>query len=237
MNARLVLLAAGLSLSFSVLAAEVVEAPVDHIFIPNGFDNNDHVEVIVTGKFPNPCFTRNSYDVKVKGDVININVTSLSMDNPYYTKCEPLRIPFSESVSIGSLQGGPYKVIVNEGGKYEQKESLNITIANSQSIDDNIYAKVDYVETGFTGGASGDAILVAQSPSPCLVIDKVTYLSNDKDTLSILPIMKKISSDCPEKAERIEIPIKFETSKFKFNQILLFVRTLEGRSINSIINR
>jgi len=237
MKSLAVLLTASLALSLNVYAAEVVEAPVDHVFVPNGFDNNDHVEVIVTGKFPNPCFTRNSYDVNVKDDLININVTSLSMDNPYYTKCEPLRIPFSETVSIGNLQGGKYNIVVNRGGKYEQKESLNIAVASSHSIDDNIYAKIDYVETGFTGGASGDAILVAQSPSPCLIVDKVTYLSNDKDTLSILPIMKKISSDCPEKTERIEIPIKFEPTKFKFNQILLFVRTLEGRSMNSIINR
>lgn len=237
MKTLTVIMAAGLCLNVYAMKQEVVEAPVDHIFVPNGFDNNDHVELVVTGKFPNPCYTRNKYDVKVKNDIINIDVTSLSMDDPAYTKCEPMKIPFTEVVNIGSLQGGDYKVIVNEGGKFEQKETISVATASSDSIDDNIYAMVDYIETGFTGGASGDAILVAQSPSSCLVLDKVQYLSNDKDALSVLPIMKKISSNCPEKRERIEIPIKFDPAKFKFSQILLFVRTVEGRSVNTLISR
>lgn len=237
MKALAVIMTASLSFNVFAILPEVVEAPIDHVFVPNGFDNNDHVELVVTGKFPNPCYTRNKYDVKVKNDIIKIDITSLSMDDPAYTKCEPLKIPFTEVVDVGSLQGGDYKVIINEGGKYEQKETITIGTASSDSIDDNIYAMVDYIETGFTGGASGDAILVAQSPSPCLTLDRLEYLSNNKDALSVLPIMKKVSSDCPEKRERIEIPIKFDPSKFKFEQILLFVRTIEGRSVNTIIAR
>jgi len=235
MKAFAVIMTASLSLNVFAILPDVVEAPIDHVFVPNGFDNNDHVELVVTGKFPNPCYTRNKYDVKVKNDIIKIDVTSLSMDDPAYTKCEPLKIPFTEVVDVGNLQGGSYKVIVNEGGKFEQKETITIGTASSDSIDDNIYAMVDYIDTGFTGGASGDAILVAQSPSPCLTLDRVEYLSNNKDSLSVMPIMKKVSSDCPEKRERIEIPIKFDPSKFKFEQILLFVRTIEGRSVNTII--
>jgi hypothetical protein len=237
MKTLTVMLLAGLSLNALAKLPEVVEAPVDHVFVPHGFDSNDHVEVVVTGKFPNPCYVRNKYEVKVKGDLINIDVNSLSMDDPAYTKCEPLKIPFTEVINVGSLQGGDYKIIVNEGGKFEKKETILIGAASSQSIDENIYAKVDYVETGFTGGASGDAILIAQSPSPCLVLDRVDYLTNNKDTLSVLPIMKRVSSTCPEKTERIEIPVKFSPSTFKSNQILLFVRTIEGRSVNSLIER
>lgn len=237
MKALAVMLMAGLSLNVLAKLPEVVEAPVDHVFVPNGFDNNDQVEVIVTGKFPNPCYTRNKYEVKVKGNTIKIDVTSVSMNDPMYTKCEPLKIPFTEVVNVGSLQGGDYKVIVNEGGQYEQKDLISIAAASSESVDENIYAKVDYIETGFTGGASGDALLVAQSPSPCLTLDRVEYLSNSKDTLSVLPIMKRTSLDCPEKSQRIEIPVKFDPNKFKFERILLFVRTIEGRSVNTIISR
>jgi len=230
-----VLMTVGLCFNAYAILPDVVEAPVDHIFVPRGFDNNDHVEVIVTGKFPNPCYIRNKYDVKINNDVIKISITSLSMDDPAYTKCEPLKIPFTEVVNIGNLQGGDYKIIVNEGGAYERKDSISVATTSSTSVDDNIYAMVDYIETGFTGGASGEAMLVAQSPSPCLVLDRVEYLTNEKDTLSVLPIMKKISSNCPEKRERIDIPIKFDSTKFKNEQILLFVRTIEGRSVNTFI--
>jgi hypothetical protein len=232
-----VIMSAGLCFNAYAILPDVVEAPIDHIFIPNGFDNNDHIEVIITGKFPNPCYTRNKYEVKIVNDVIEIDVTSLSMDDPAYTKCEPLKIPFTEVVNIGSLQGGDYKVIVNKGGEHEKKDTISIGTASSESVDDNIYAMVDYVETGFTGGASGDAVLIAQSPSPCLVLDRVEYLSNSKDTLSVLPIMKRVSSNCPEQRQRLEIPIKFDSSRFSFEKVLLFVRTIEGRSVNTIISR
>jgi hypothetical protein len=230
-------LAASLALCFNAYAIlpDVVEAPVDHVFVPNGFDNNDHVEVIVTGKFPNPCYVRNKSEVKIKDDVIHIKITSLSMDDPAYTKCEPLKIPFTEVVNIGSIQGGKYKIVVNEGGDYEKREAITIETSSSESIDDNIYAMVEYVDTGFTGGASGDAILISNSPSPCLVLDRVDYLSNKSDALSVLPIMKKISSDCPEKNVRLEIPVKFDPSKFNADKILLYVRTIEGRSVHTII--
>lgn len=227
----------GLSLNSHDILPDVVEAPLDHLFVPNGFDNNDNVEVVVTGKFPNPCYVRNSYKVKIQEDQIKIDVTSLSMDDPAYTKCEPLKIPFSEVINIGSIQGGIYQVIVNEGGKYEKRETISVGTSQSESVDENIYAMVDFVETGFTGGASGDAILIAQSPSPCLVFDRVEYLSNTKDALSILPIMKKVSSNCPEKNERLEIPVKFDPAKFNSDQVLLFVRTIQGRSVHTIISR
>ena len=29
--------------------------PVDHIYVPTGFDSNDTVEVVVTGYLPNLC--------------------------------------------------------------------------------------------------------------------------------------------------------------------------------------
>ncbi len=96
---------------------------------------------------------------------------------------------------------------------------------------------VGFVETGFIGGASGDAILIAQSPSPCLVFDRVEYLSNTKDALSILPIMKKVFSNCNKKNERLEIPVKFDPAKFYSDQVLLFVRTIYGRSVHTIISR
>lgn len=231
------LISTGLTFSAYAIMPDVVEAPIDHVFVPHGFDNNDHVEIIVTGKFPNPCYTRNKYEVQVKEDSIKIDITSLSMDDPAYTKCEPLKIPFTEVVNIGSLQGGNYQIIVNEGGQHEKKENIVIGTTSSESVDENIYAMIDYIETGFTGGASGDAMLMAQSPSPCLVLDRVEYLSNAKDTLSVLPIMKKISSNCPEKRQKLEIPIKFDPTKFKSDQILLFVRTIEGRSVNAFIFR
>ncbi|MFZ4713452.1 MAG: hypothetical protein ACOYL6_07070 [Bacteriovoracaceae bacterium] len=228
-----------LMISVNVLAAkpEVVEAPVDHVFIPRGFDNNDRVEVTVTGNFPNPCYTKNKYDINITGQTIKISLTSIFMDDPAYTKCEPLKIPFTEVVTLGNLQGGKYNVVINQGGTYQINDSMVVGEAQSQSMDDNIYALVEYIDSGVTGQATGEAILIARTPSPCLVLDRVEYLSNNKDTLSILPIMKRISTNCADVTEVIRIPISYDPTKFSSDRILMYARTLDGGSVQRILSK
>jgi hypothetical protein len=211
----------------------VVNAPLDHLYIPNGFDNNDNVELVVTGKFPNPCFTRNKVEVNVKGDLIKVEVTSLSSDDSRRTLCEDLKVPFSEVIPVGNLQAGDYRVIVNNS----LEGKLEVAVSGSASVDEHLYAQVEYIDLGFTGGLGGEALLVGNSLSPCLAFDRVEYTNNGKDTWSILPIMKKISSTCPEKKKRIHIPVKIDISKLKEKNLLLFVRSVDGKSVHSFIER
>jgi hypothetical protein len=222
-----------MALSFSAYSVSVIPSPVDHLFVPKGFDNNDNVELVVTGKFPSPCYTRNNVDVKILEDKILVSINAQVKEKSSSGICEPLKVPFSEVVNVGNLQGGDYEIIVNN----ELKEKLFIETSNSQSVDDHIYASIQYVELGFTGGLSGDATLVGKSISNCLEVDHVEYISNGKDTFSILPIMKKVSKDCPEGNERLEIPVKFDIDKLKNENVLLFVRSVDGKSIHSIIQR
>jgi hypothetical protein len=228
-----------LTMTFNIQAQTplVVEAPLDYIFIPNGFDNNDNVEVVITGKFPSPCYTRNKVTVDVKDSTVRILITSLARQNLSSSFCEPLAVPFKEIVTVGNLQGGKYQVVVNEGGKHQLNGELTVDVSNSEAVDDHLYANVEYIDTGFTGGLSGDALLVGTAASSCLELDRVEYLTNNKDTLSVLPIMKKISSYCPEKSHRLEVPIKFDPSAFSHRKVLLFVRSIDGKSIINLVRK
>ena len=216
---------------------QVIVSPVDHLFVPRGFDNNDNLEVVVTGKFPNPCYIKNKVEVEVLGNKVLINVTALKRDNNRAAICEPMTVPFKEDITVGNLQGGNYEVIVNEKTEYEQREKLFVSTSTSNSVDDHLYPIVEYVELGFTGGMNGSAFLVAKSPSDCVVFDRVEYTTNNKDTISILPIMKKVSQHCNENKKRITIPIKFNLRSLANKDVLLFVRSIEGKSVNSIINK
>jgi hypothetical protein len=221
-----------LLMSFSQVVSAAIPSPVDHLFVPKGFDNNDNVELVVTGKFPSPCYSRNNISVNVKEDKILVNInTEVKEKSP--ALCEPLKVPFSEVINVGTLQGGDYEIIVNGS----LKEKLFVETSNSQSVDDHLYASVEYVDLGFTGGLAGDATLIGKSVSSCLKLDHVEYISNGKDTYSVLPIMKRLSEDCPEENERIEIPIKYDLSKVDSDKVLLFVRSLDGKSIHSLIDR
>lgn len=210
----------------------VVKAPVDHLFVPKGFDNNDNVEIVVTGNFPNTCYSRNKVEVKLKDEVIDVSVTALSVHHEKDV-CEKIEIPFMENVTIGNLQAGDYKVIVNNN----LKEELKVDIASSRSVDNHLYALINYVDLGFTGGLSGEAFLVGRVQENCLALDEVKYISNGKDTLSILPIMKKVSDDCTGERRYLEVPVKFQPKAFASDKILLFVRTMDGKSVISLVDK
>lgn len=214
----------------------VVNAPIDHVFIPAGFDNNDNVEVVVTGHFPNACYARNKVEVKVEEEVIDIRITALSLVHPLET-CSQIIVPFKEVITIGNLQAGKYKLVINKNTPWEIKDQMDISIAPTNSVDDHIYAMVDYIEHGFTGGMDGSVKLIGWKISDCLEFDHVEYLSNKKDVLSILPIMKKVSDFCPLKMTPLEIDVKFDPASFSENKILLFSRTSDGKSVNSIVNK
>lgn len=214
---------------------KVVLSPVDHLFIPHGFDNNDNVEVIVTGKFPNPCFAKNKVNVDIKGEEIIVTVTALMRE--VGIGCPDIPVPFKEEITLGNLQGGDYKVSINKNSRYELKEKMNIAVSSSSGVDDHYYAVSEYIDFGFTGGASGHALLIANSPNSCLKFDRVEYLSNKKDTISVLPILKRIPGPCAEVTERLEIDLNYDISKLKSEKILLFVRSMEGKSINGLILR
>jgi len=212
----------------------IIDAPVDHLFVPEGFDNNDNVEFVVTGVFPNPCYKRNKVVVDVVGDVIDVKVSAIASEDDQ--ACPDMIVPFKEVVSVGNLQSGDYKVVINKSSQFEIKDEMKVGEASSQNVDDNLYAMVDYVDLGITGGADGSARLVGWIPSDCIQVDRVEYKSNNKDVLSVLPIMKQVSDFCPMKMVQVNIPVKFEPNQFKNNNVLLYVRTLDGKSVNSLVN-
>jgi hypothetical protein len=224
----------GMSLVLSSMVnAEVIEAPVKHLFVPAGYDNNDNVELVVTGVFPNTCYSNYKSEVKVSGDQINIKVLALTKENEANVNCENIEVAYKEVVTVGSLQGGNYKVLVNE----KKQDTLNISEASTNSVDDHVYAVVDYIDLGFTGGASGDALIVGTTPNGCFEFDKVEYLSNNKDTLSIMPILKKVRDICGKKRSRIYVPVKFNPAHFNNDQVLLFTRTIQGKSVNAVVEK
>src|SRR4051812_28210755 len=98
-------------LTSAAMAQTVARAPVKHLYIPDGFDSNDSVELVVTGTFASPCFARNTVSVKVIEDKIKIEITAIRRNTK--AMCPEMLVPYKEVVSVGNLQGGAYEVTVN----------------------------------------------------------------------------------------------------------------------------
>jgi hypothetical protein len=212
--------------SMSQASAEVSLAPVKHLYVPSGFDSNDSVEVVVTGMFPNPCYSRNTVSVDVKDDQISIEVDAIRRDTK--AACPPMQVPFKEVISLGNLQGGTYDLVVNN----KLNDRLLVNEASSNSVDDHLYAAIDQLEKkGYS-----DYVLHGWRYSNCVDLDRVEVVSNGKDTLSVLPVMKQISSFCPMKGMPVAYEVKLDFKKLKTKEPLVHVRTMDGKSFNSILN-
>jgi hypothetical protein len=215
-------------------APKIIPSPVKHLYIPEGFDSNDSVEVVVTGEFPNTCYARNRVEVKFKDELIDVTITAIAPDDSKKDLgfCTDVIVPFKEVIAVGNLQGGRYSVRVNGESQGSLRDDLLVVESTSSAVDDSVYAAVERVEDK----GNGNYILHGWNYSPCLEIDTITVVSNKKDTLSILPVMKQTSDFCPMKGVPVSHPVKLDFSTLKMKQPLLHVRTMDGRSINTIVD-
>lgn len=217
-----------LALSLNAAAQpEIVAAPVSHLYLPDGFDSNDAVEVVVTGYFSNSCYSRNDVKVDVVDDVVDIKITAISNEKTFSSiRCSDMIVPYKEVVNVGNLQGGKYTVKVNDS----LQDVLNVQEASSNSVDDNIYAAIEWVESK----GNNNFVLHGWRYSPCIDLDEVKVISNNKDTVSILPVMKQLSTFCPMKMTPVSYPVKLNFASMKMKNPLLHVRTMDGKSVNMI---
>lgn len=222
--------------SFSAMATPIIiDAPVRHVFVPAGFDDNDNVEVVVSGEFPSLCFTRNTVDVKKEGRKINIQITAIYNLPGGFSgnkKCGRMIVPFKEVISLGQLDDGEYKIKVNQKTEYELNDKIKINPAEINAVDESIYANVEFIEQ--TNNPK-EIILRGHNPSSCLVFSRFEYLSNGKDTISVLPIMRKTSDFCPMKMTDFELEANLDLSTINATNVLIHARAMDGRSVNSII--
>lgn len=218
----------------ALAAPEVIVSPVEHLYIPDGFDSNDAVELVVTGSFPNPCYSRNKVQVKVDNDQIDIKVLALAPDERKMGTrfCPQMIVPFKEVISVGNLQGGKYKVTVNQNTRYALADDLSVKEATSSAVDESIYAAIEWVESK----GNDQFVLHGWRYSNCLELDGIKIVSNKKDTLSVLPVMKQVSDFCPMKGMPVSYPVRFDFSGLKVKNPLLHVRTMDGKSVNTIID-
>lgn len=207
--------------------------PVEHVFIPVGFDSNDTVEIVVTGFLPNLCHKSPEASIVVIGNDISINISSLYYQdsNPF---CPSMIVPFEQTVNLGLLDKGNYNIKVNGKSPWELKEEMNILSSSSNAIDDHHYAYVNYIDKEAAG--AGEVMLKGYNPSDCFVLDKIEHVSNNKDTYSIMPKMKQIRSFCPRKMVPFSYKWKVPNDLNRRN-VLLHVRTMNGNSVNSVYSK
>ena len=202
---------------------------IDNIYVPDGYDSNDNVEVMVEGALPNLCHKSPKVEVHKNGNEVNLKLTSLYYSAENYF-CPPAIVPFLLTVNLGILNKGEYKI--TNGNLDGIKKDLKINEASTEDIDDFIYANVDYLEK--VRSEKNLIRLKGYHVSDCFELDHVDFSTNKSDTVIVLPIMRQVSEFCPRKMMpfeyEVEVPSLVERGK-----ILMHVRTMNGNSYNKLI--
>ena len=206
--------------------------PVSHVYSPQGFDSNDNVEVVLKGYLPNLCYRSPSALPKVKDQSIQIQAVAYRPTG--HVECAQVAIPFLETAQVGVLDKGDYGISVNPGESNSRSSSIHIAEATSSAIDDFVYANISSVERV---PGTRTVMLKGTNPVNCFDLDQIKYISNGKDSYSVLPIMKQVSANCETKPVAFnymwEVPTELSATE---PAPLLHVRIMNGKSVNEVFN-
>ena len=118
--ATTLLLAAATSFANTDINDEARLKPVhvNSAFIPSSFSSDADAYVIVSGIFPNGCYSWGRADVQHDGFTHEITTLARVTDGP----CLKMLIPFTEKVNLGQLEIGDHTVrFVNGDGTFMDK--------------------------------------------------------------------------------------------------------------------
>lgn len=234
-------LAIALLSSVSAFASneKLIPSPVEKIFTPLGFDDNDNVEVVVQGVFRNSCYKTGPVDVSVdtEKNVIKVYPQSYEYKN---VVCALMMVPFTQTVKIGMLPVGKYQVIVANSDEVASQE-LSIRPRLTETPDDFLYAPVEQAHIDFGATPNEHAVEIrGRYPMTllgCAIVTEVRVSQTPGNVLLVLPIMQLLTSEAECKARgwtpkfniKQAIPVSLADGDY-----LLHVRVLNGNAFNKL---
>ncbi|NBO38639.1 hypothetical protein EBU99_08660 [bacterium] len=212
-------------------------APVEHVFVPQGFDDNDNAEIIIQGRFPNACMKTGPVEKSIDTQKRTIRLRP----QVYVYRGEPCAqviIPFTQRVTFGTLKEGTWRIEV-EGMPSVAPLPLVVSRARTAAPDDYLYAPVeDVVLLPGALGSQQKLVLSGNWPlisgSGCFALKRIQTDLGADNTLVVRPIAELQSADqCDPSSLRkrafqstvnLEAPLKVDS--------LIHVRVLNGESLN-----
>jgi hypothetical protein len=204
----------------------VVPTTFDTMYIPQGFDSNDSVQIVGEGAFRNSCYRPSNTYFKVdhQNKIVNISPSAFE----YYGFCLQVILPFDRVLDIGILEPGTYKVVQN--GQTIGK--IPIRGSSVMTPDDFMYAAV---EQAFIVKSQGSYTwgIVGELTNSCMYLDDVK-ITVEENVIVLQPIVKmEAHGTCRDGLFQFSKTGKISAPRGRY---LLHVRSLNGKAINSLVN-
>jgi len=219
----------------SVTASEFVreiEHPLEKALVPVGYDNNDSVQIVVTGKFKSTCYQIGTIYTSVdrKRKIVELQLSAYE-----YKGCLlDVEVPFHQVVSIGLLrEEGTYQLRDMTNKKEIGVLKVDPAPASSEGTDQFSYPPL--LDAFVVERRSGRRVLMLTGvfSDSCLRFQDVEVKYYPEVVVVLPKIHRPRNSGC-EKGEfafKREVPLVNELPK----KFLLHVRSWGGQSINKTI--
>lgn len=216
----------------------LIPAPVDRVFVPLGFDNNDNVEVILHGHF-----TSNCAKVGPASATVDENTKTISVVAQAWTyssdRCltQEMYTPFVQSVPLGVVGKGEYTVRVLDASGVNS-QMLQVAEAKQSTPDDYLYAPVEDVQVDTMGAGKLQLTLRGEYPAvpgTCYKIKEVRSQVVPGNTVVVLPIMEKVKNQaCQFGLKNRRFSVVHKVDAVPAGETLIHVRALSGQSLNRV---
>jgi hypothetical protein len=205
----------------------LVAMPVRHVFVPAGFDDNDDVQVVLEGTFPDTCYKLAHNEViKLDGGK---GFQLIQWARKFSGICIPTTVPFQGEVTLGQLPAGTYRI--ESSGT--APTALRVTTAISAQQDDFLYAPVTNATVGRQNSGHYTVTLTGNLPNDCFTFDKPEVRLSSQ-VFVILPLLRyQDTGTCSKEPksfeQKIDLPDDLQAGKY-----LAHVRSMSGQAINVI---
>lgn len=208
-------------LSFSALAHEKVKLN-GKLYVAQGFDDNDSVEITAIGTLPDSCYRNPTFSVEKKGTSYLVRLFAYHIPNG---GCRDVAMAYNQTINFGMMPAGDYEVAL-VGLQATQTEKLRVKPAKTGLKDDFTYGNV----TGIVeNDANREIELVGVNPVNCMVFDKV-QAEVQKNLIVLRPEFKEAGT-CQNRKTPFKIKYKVPYLAKAPQGVLLHVRIMNGRAI------
>jgi hypothetical protein len=205
-----------------------VDTSMGQAYIPDGFDDNDNVQIVGAGVFPNSCYRPADPDVQVNIEKKEITLTPKAyMYNGY---CLQVLLPFEMTFNLGPLKAGTYSIKKLGGTALGE---LVVRTSLTPDADDYMYAPIGQAFFNSTPEAN-TVILTGQFPLSCMKIKEIKS-QVQPNVLVIQPIVE-IDHDMNCEKGQFDFKVSEDLGPIKHGKYLLHIRSMNGKSVNSLIN-
>ncbi len=216
---------------------EVFSSAPNGVYVPQGFDSNDNVEIFFEGEFANACHKVGMTTHTVDEESKSIYITDMA----YYfgeSLCAMMIVPYQKGVNAGILQEGDWKVYFRHSrGNFVESGYVPVHTAATTRPDDHLYAPVEktHFKNG-TDGASAKLELSGRFFNTCMRMDQVKVFQRpESNVVEILPIAIMDRGGCEELPEGVEFNHVVKMNDLRPGRFLLHTRANNGRSVNEIV--